>query len=328
MEKEQMDALRAQVREQMDAHNFRMRQVSNASGVAYSTLSAWLNDTYTGDNLATAEKMTRWVESMSARERVRAATPIVPGFIMTRTAKRFMAIMESAQYEVDMGLVSGNAGVGKTMAIEAYAAQNNNVWVVTADPTMTSPSAVLDELMYVVGCHERGGRKIRILIRRLVGTQGLIVVDEAQHLTTRAIEQLRTIHDVAKIGLVLFGNLPLNEKIEGLGRTSEYAQLFSRIGLRRNVKQPLQSDMCPLLKEWGLKDQGVIDHAKAIGLREGGLRSMTKVLKNAVKMAQANGRDQVSMDDLERSFKEHMTGEFPKLRGLPDARGQQAVAAE
>lgn len=328
MEKEQMDALRAQVREQMDAHNFRMRQVSNASGVAYSTLAAWLNDTYTGDNQATAEKMARWVESMSARDRVRAATPIVPGFIMTRTAKRFMAIMESAQYEVDMGLVAGNAGVGKTMAIHAYAGQNNNVWAITADPTMTSPSAVLDELLYVVGCHDRGGRKIRILIRRLTGTQGLIVVDEAQHLTTRAIEQLRTIHDVAGIGLVLFGNLPLNEKIEGLGRTSEYAQLFSRIGLRRNVKSPIQGDMCPILDAWGVKDEDVRNAAKAIGKREGGLRSMTKVIKNAVKMAQASGRDQITEDDLERSFKEHMTGEFPKLRRLPDARGQQAVAAE
>lgn len=323
-----MDALRAQVREQMDAHNFRMRQVSNASGVAYSTLAAWLNDTYTGDNQATAEKMARWVESMSARDRVRAATPIVPGFIMTRTAKRFMAIMESAQYEVDMGLVAGNAGVGKTMAIHAYAGQNNNVWAITADPTMTSPSAVLDELLYVVGCHDRGGRKIRILIRRLTGTQGLIVVDEAQHLTTRAIEQLRTIHDVAGIGLVLFGNLPLNEKIEGLGRTSEYAQLFSRIGLRRNVKSPIQGDMCPILDAWGVKDEDVRNAAKAIGKREGGLRSMTKVIKNAVKMAQASGRDQITEDDLERSFKEHMTGEFPKLRRLPDARGQQAVAAE
>lgn len=310
-----MDALRVQVREQMDAHNLRMRQVSNASGVAYSTLSAWLNDTYSGDNQATAEKMARWIEGMGARERTQAATPIVPGFIMTRTAKRFMAIMESAQYEVDMGLVAGNAGVGKTMAIQAYAGQNNNVWAITADPTMTSPSAVLDELMYVVGCHERGGRKIRILIRRLTGTQGLIVVDEAQHLTTRAIEQLRTIHDVAGIGLVLFGNLPLNEKIEGLGRTSEYAQLFSRIGLRRNVKSPIQGDMCPLLDAWDVKDEVVRNAAKAIGKREGGLRSMTKVIKNAVKMARASGRDQITEDDLERSFREHMTGEFPKVRG-------------
>ena len=149
-----MDALRVQVRKALDAHKLSIKQASNSSGVAHSTLSAWLNDTYKGNNTPIAEAMGRWVEALSARERMRAAAPIVPGFILTYTAKRLMAVLESAQYEVDMGLVAGNAGVGKTMAIEAYAAQNNNVWFITADPTMTSPSAVLDELIYAIGCQD------------------------------------------------------------------------------------------------------------------------------------------------------------------------------
>ena len=41
---------------------------------------------------------------------------------------------------------------------------------------------------------------------RVRGTHGLLIVDEAQHLDTRALEVLRGLHDQAGIGLALMGN--------------------------------------------------------------------------------------------------------------------------
>ncbi len=137
-------------------------------------------------------------------------------------------------------------------------------------------------------------------------------MDEAQHLTTRAIEQLRTIHDAAKIGLVLLGNLPLIERVDGLGRTTEFAQLFSRIGLRRKIKKPTRGDITAILDAWDVQDGKIRNAAIVIGQRDGGLRSLTKILRNAAKMARATDRLQITMEDFEHSFGEHMTGEFPK----------------
>ncbi|MBB2160115.1 AAA family ATPase [Gluconacetobacter sacchari] len=307
------DALRQRVREAMEARGLTRRQVADAMGEAYQTFSAWLNGTYNGDNEKRVERARRWLDGLARRDRERSLVPSVPGFVQTRTASRLFAVLEGAQFGPDMGLIAGNAGVGKTMAIEAYAAQNNNVWVITATPKKISPSAILDELAEQQGVQERGTRQERAVLRQLSGSSGLIVVDEAQHLSVPGIEMLRSIHDQAKVGVVLSGNAPLIGKIDGLGRTADHAQIFSRIGHRRNVGAPLQSDVCPILKEWGLDDEDVVNAAKAIAMRDGALRSMTKVLRNAVRIARVHGRESVAIGDMEASWKAHMTGEFPRI---------------
>lgn len=307
------DALRQRVREAMEARGITRRQAADAMGEAYQTFSAWLNGQYNGDNEKRAEKARRWLDSLARRDQERSLVPAVPGFVQTRTANRLFTVMEGAQFGPDMGLIAGNAGVGKTMAIRAYASQNNNVWVITATPKKTSPSAILDDLAEQLGVQVRGSRQERAVLRQLDGSCGLLIVDEAQHLGVPAIEMLRSIHDQAEIGVVLCGNAPLIGKIDGLGRTADHAQIFSRIGHRRHVNAVLQSDVCPILKEWGLDDDDVITVAKNIAQREGALRSMTKVLRNAMRLARVNGREGVTMADMESSWKVHMTGEFPRV---------------
>lgn len=143
----------------------------------------------------------------------------------------------------------------------------------------------------------------------------MLIIDEAQHLSVKAVEEIRSIHDQAKVGVVFMGNAPLNAKFDGLGRTADYAQLFSRIGLRRKINKPRQKDMCAILAGWeGVKDEEVQLCAKEIGRCAGGLRSMSKVLRNATKIARVNRRDQITKKDLEYAWGEHMTGEFPKIR--------------
>lgn len=302
------------VKDRKERENLSLPQIANAVGYSPSAISSFLSENYNGDNEKLAGKLQAWLDAQEAKERSRMMRPTIPGFIMTDTARTLINVMESAQFDVDLAVVAGNAGVGKTMAAKAYQARTNNVWMLTADPSLSSPSAVLQELAEMLGCNDKGQRRIRAIIRRLKDTEGLLIVDEAQHLSVRAIEELRSIHDLAEIGVVFMGNAPLNGKFDGMGRTPEFAQLFSRIGLRKNIRSPKQKDMCLLLNEWGVENDEARDAAKAVGKCSGGLRSMTKVLRNAVKIARVKGRDQVTKADLEAAWVEHMAGEFPKAR--------------
>lgn len=306
--------LRDAVRDRKERGQLSLPQIAAASGVSAPVISLFLSGNYTGDNEKQAAKLQAWLDAQEAKERSRAMRPTIPGFIMTDTARTLMSVMESAQFDSELAVVTGNAGLGKTMAAKAYQGRTNNVWLLTADPSLSSPSAVLQELADVLGCNDKGQRRIRVIIRRLKDTEGLLIVDEAQHLSVRAIEELRSIHDLAGIGVMFMGNAPLNAKFDGLGRTPEFAQLFSRIGLRKNLRSPRQKDMCLILNEWGIEDNDVRETAKRIGKCSGGLRTMNKVIRNAKKIAQVKGHERLTEADLEAAWAENMTGEFPKAR--------------
>jgi len=70
------------------------------------------------------------------------------------------------------------------------------------------------------------------LTGRLRDTHGLLVVNEAQHLTTKALEGLRSLRDATGTGLALVGSDKLYDRLTGGSRSSDFPQLFSRIGKR------------------------------------------------------------------------------------------------
>ena len=62
----------------------------------------------------------------------------------------------------------------------------------------------------------------------------MIIIDEAQHLTVRALNHIRCLADESGIGICLIGNEDVYSKLKGTGK-ADFAQLFSRIGMREPV---------------------------------------------------------------------------------------------
>ena len=77
---------------------------------------------------------------------------------------------------------------------------------------------------------------------RVNGVRGLLIVDEAQHLSLRALETLRALHDATGAGLALMGNAVVYARLTGGRRAAEFAQLFSRVGKRVRLTQVEEGD--------------------------------------------------------------------------------------
>ena len=77
-----------------------------------------------------------------------------------------------------------------------------------------------------------------MIVQRLQGTKGLLILDEAQHLMLPALESLRSIHDATACGLVLMGNEAVYSRLSGR-RSAEFAHLFSRVGMVLKLENPL-----------------------------------------------------------------------------------------
>lgn len=148
------NALRERLRQEAQAQALSMAAIARLAGVGESTLSAWNAGNYSGNNARVAERVTIWLNDQDARARTRTVmAPAIP-FTMTRASTAFLSALEHAQTVPDMVVVVGGAGVGKTMAATRYAASHANVFLLTAEPSLSSSYALLDYLADVLGVAE------------------------------------------------------------------------------------------------------------------------------------------------------------------------------
>lgn len=276
--------LRQAVRDLAAARGATLKAVAKEAGVAESTFTAWISGTYKGNNEKIEEKARIWLTSAVSFSRQKIVAPDKVKFVYTPSAMKMMAALEFAQASPDVALIHSSPGMGKTMACLQYQASFPNVWLLTACDSVSSPRTIAQYLLEILGIAGAGRFRMREAIcERLQGSQGLIVVDEAQKLGVRAIDQLRVFHDLAGVGLAFVGSHGLWEVIAGggWGRKAALAQLYSRVGVRVNLTKNTSGDAQAVLDAEGVADEKQRKTLTAIAQRNGALRQMDKVLRRA-----------------------------------------------
>ena len=218
---------------------------------------------------------------MTARSRGRCTGP----FIATKEHRRFTEFANAIRTHRTIGLCVGPAGVGKTLSARRHANWD------LAEPLLQTwgPREPSDETVYAALARSRtvfhtptvGGtlRELRkdldLLTSRVdicIKQHGsptsdgkcfvsrdsmveLIIIDEAERLSTSAVEHLRDVFDRTNIGLMLIG-MPGIEK-----RLARYPQLYSRVGFAHHYR-PLQGDELTFVLTRHWRKLGLsLDHA-------------------------------------------------------------------
>ncbi len=284
-----IERLRVDARSVITGEKLTQRAAAGEANVAEGTFNAWLNGTYAGDNAKVAAEVAKWLEARRQRKRIKSIVPLAPAFIQTKTAQRIIDVLSYAQTLRDMGLIIGSPGTGKTTAIEYYRAAYPSVFVATMEPAKSSTHHLLSELANVLGLPGKTPLALSdAIVRRLKDKDALLIVDEAQHLKSEAIDQLRTVHDKAKCGVVLAGNESIVSKLGDPDRTPQLAQLYSRFGLRLNLARPSNADVDALLKAWAVESKDEQAFMRLVAAKPGGLRALTKTMTAAGAMAGGN----------------------------------------
>jgi len=218
---------------------------------------------------------------MTARSRGRCTGP----FIATKEHRRFTEFANAIRTHRTIGLCFGPAGVGKTLSARRHANWD------LAEPLLQTwgPREPSDETVYAALARSRtvfhtptvGGtlRELRkdldLLTSRVdicIKQHGsptsdgkcfvsrdslveLIIIDEAERLSTSAVEHLRDVFDRTNIGLRLIG-MPGIDK-----RLARYPQLYSRVGFAHHYR-PLQGDELTFVLTRHWRQLGLsLDHA-------------------------------------------------------------------
>ncbi|HDX3075568.1 TPA: AAA family ATPase [Escherichia coli] len=294
--------IRAGLRTLVENEKTTYAQIARESGVAAGTLSAFVNDKYNGDNERVAQSLERWLENYHRA----AELPEPPRFVETRTVRQIWTSMRFASLTESISVICGNPGVGKTEAAREFRRTNNNVWMITITPSCASVLECLTELAYELGMNDAPRRKgplSRALRRRLEGTQGLIIIDEADHLGVEVLEELRLLQESARIGLVLMGNHRVYSNMTGGNRTIEFARLFSRIAKRTAINKTKIDDVKAIADAWQITGENERELLQQIAQKPGALRILNHSLRLATMTAHGKG-ERVNEDYLRQAFRE------------------------
>lgn len=275
-------------------------------GISGTAMSQWLNGNYPADPTGLEQSIARWVDAYRERQLQAQALPAAPAWVSTPSAERVIAALGYAQVAGDIAIVYGGAGLGKTTAIEHYQISSPNVWHATMTSATPGVVPALEEVADAVGLREIGGGAAKVqraIIRRIQGTQGLLVIDEAQHLGVAALDAMRALHDTTGIGLALVGNEAVYARMTGGNRAAYLDRLFSRIGKRVRLVRPTQADVSALIDAWSIQPRACRQLLQDIAAKPGGLRGLTKVLRLASMFARGADRE-VSCDDIRAAWRD------------------------
>ncbi|EJB1540050.1 AAA family ATPase, partial [Salmonella enterica] len=278
------------------------KQIALESGLSTGTISSFINDKYNGDNERVSQILQRWLEKYHAV----AELPEPPRFVETQTVKQIWTSMRFASLTESIAVVCGNPGVGKTEAAREYRRTNNNVWMITITPSCASVLECLTELAFELGMNDAPRRKgplSRALRRRLEGTQGLVIIDEADHLGAEVLEELRLLQESTRIGLVLMGNHRVYSNMTGGNRTVEFARLFSRIAKRTAINKTKKADVKAIADAWQINGEKELELLQQIAQKPGALRILNHSLRLAAMTAHGKG-ERVNEDYLRQAFRE------------------------
>lgn len=280
----------------IEAEGLTARLIADEAGIKQSTFSQWRRGKYEGHTAPIDHKVKVWLDQKKRQKQAGHLIPSKPDFFETPTSKKITTALTMAQLTGDMTAIYGVPGVGKTQTIQHYQETRPTVWVATMSPDTARLVPALKEIAKALGFAVprvgMGAYTISEMVyTKIAGKGGLLVIDEAQHLSYEALEQVRAIHDRAGVGVALAGNENVYNKLTHGTRSSDFAQLFSRVGMRVPLKKSLEGDAEALARAWGIMGGEEMALVKKLAAKPGALRGVTKTLILAKMNAQQEQTD-------------------------------------
>lgn len=274
-----------QLKDFMETRGLQQKQAAQMLGVSVATVSLYLKGQYAGDVASLDQK----VDEMIARHKEKVSEAKYNSeFVSTFTARCGMDVIKYAHIEGTLNVIYGAAGLGKTEMLKQYVKENSGAVLIEVDPSCTSKT-LLKRIAKAIGATDTGTNDtlLEAITAKLKGSERVLLVDEAELLSTRSLEFIRRIHDFTGVGVVLAGmpRLLINLK----GKNNELAQLYSRVSFALDLGNQLPASDLALLAENALGTSEYND--TLLSAAKGNARRLSKLMRGVVRTAEINGME-------------------------------------
>lgn len=244
MSKVYNSALQEQLRSYMADSGISQSKLAPKIGISVTQLSQYLNSKYdNGDVTKTESKLEEFFriqqEQQASTEKAMPYRPI-QDYIPTSISEDVCKLIRYCQIEKGMAIIYGDAGVGKTKGAEKFVRENPSASVyIQASPSTGTLGNFLRVLAAALKVPETRSQLsfIRAIREKLEGTNKVIIIDEAQHLQLRTLDEIKNWTEPnymlrqSGIGIALIGNTKVYTRMVGK-QEADFGQLFSRVRLR------------------------------------------------------------------------------------------------
>ena len=229
-----MEETRKQLAALMQQYSKTQKQISKETDLSTATISQFLDGSYKGDNEKIKSILDKYIEMTKDRGN---NSPGVTFYKDLYNTKETLFICRYAHLNNDIALICGEAGAGKTTALNYYKDNNIGGVMVTADPCCSSSLGILKRVTKTLNRATKSDKSVMMddLIEHLKGSNKLLIIDEADHLTLSALQTIRTLNDKAGIGVVLSGNDKIYKQMYSGQKSYEFDQIKTRAIARRRV---------------------------------------------------------------------------------------------
>lgn len=274
---EKTEQVRKDLESFLDINGVSQSALARALGVSAAAISTFRKGEYKGQNDVLAKKIHLYLANYKQKDTKELECELFE----SKDFKMANFVIDEAVSGKEIGIITGAAGSGKSTIARDYAKKHPNAILIEAT-LHTSAKVLLEELEgrlnlpQAKNCHE----KIVHIAKELKRRDVVILIDEAEHLSVRALEDLRRIWDFSSVPLVLFGTEILMKNL--MGKAGELRQLYSRIGGKWHLKG-LDEKECEQVSAKGI-----------YAYTQGNFRSSNKLFKRAKRLAQLH---EVSLND-------------------------------
>ena len=270
-----------------------------------------------------------------------------PQFLyLSKQHARAKAYMESTIWFTDgFVVITGEIGSGKTTLIESFLKEiQSDVVIAQINQTQVSAVDFLQAVLVQFGFSPFKMKKAELIAtlnnflieQYAAGRKVLLIVDEAQNLSMRVLEEIRLLSGVETtkekvLRIILAGQPELNEKLDA----PELIQLTQRIRLRFHLTtlsaQEMRSYIQHRLEVSGAGDRQIFaeDTFADIYKYTGGVPRLVNTLCDTALMAAfTSDRDVVTLADLTQAIEELQWVEYSARNALQVKASEARAAAE
>jgi len=270
-----------------------------------------------------------------------------PQFLyLSKQHARAKAYMESTIWFTDgFVVITGEIGSGKTTLIESFLKEiQSDVVIAQINQTQVSAVDFLQAVLVQFGFSPFKMKKAELIAtlnnflieQYAAGRKVLLIVDEAQNLSMRVLEEIRLLSGVETtkekvLRIILAGQPELNEKLDA----PELIQLTQRIRLRFHLTtlsaQEMRAYIQHRLEVAGAGDRQIFaeDTYQEIFKYTGGVPRLVNTLCDTALMAAFTAdRDVVTMTDIHQAIEELQWVEYSARNALQVKASESRAAAE
>ena len=235
--------LRKEFKSFLEVNDLKQAHVARSLGLSPAVISQWLKGEYRGDNETLEKKISQFMANFNIK-RVEVQEEIVK----TRDLVAAHFVMDEAVVGREMTVLYGNPGTGKSVAIKEWVKEHPEAILIEVIPGMRVKS-LLQEIARKLGidANAKAEELVIQIAKEFKRRDGVLVIDEAEHLSVTALENVRRIWDFSRVPIILVGTYGLIKNLKG--NRGELLQLYSRIKGKWEFKELSEDDFKKLFGE-------------------------------------------------------------------------------